>query len=58
VESEIPITKFQAPNKFQLPITKHLVPIGIWELVIIWLLACLREAASAKAGAWLLVIVV
>jgi hypothetical protein len=26
-------------------------------LVIIWLLACLREAASAKAGAWILVII-
>jgi hypothetical protein len=26
-------------------------------LVIIWLLACLREAAPAKAGAWKLVII-
>jgi hypothetical protein len=30
--------------------------LEIWLLVIIWLLACLREAASAKAGAWDLVI--
>jgi hypothetical protein len=26
--------------------------IGNWLLELIWLLACLREAASAKAGAW------
>jgi hypothetical protein len=29
---------------------------GYWRLEFIWLLACLREAASAKAGAWVLVI--
>jgi hypothetical protein len=29
---------------------------GYWELELIWLLACLREAAPAKAGAWSLMI--
>jgi hypothetical protein len=27
-----------------------------WNLDIVWDLACLREAASAKAGAWRLVL--
>lgn len=31
---------------------------GNWLLVIIWLLACLRETASAEASAWKLVIIV
>ena len=31
---------------------------GYWNLELIWLLACLREAASAKAGACNLVIAV
>jgi hypothetical protein len=30
--------------------------LGHWDLELIWNLACLREAASAKAGAWKLVI--
>jgi hypothetical protein len=32
--------------------------VGYWELEFIWLLACLREAAPAKAGAWSLVMIV
>jgi len=34
--------------------TKYLKYFGNWSLEFIWLLACLREAASAKAGAWCL----
>jgi hypothetical protein len=52
---------FQSPNandqiisNHQTSITKRFELFGILViefLVIIWLLACLREAASAKAGA-------
>jgi hypothetical protein len=61
-----PNPKFQTIFNHQAPITKRFIffgnfdhsclPVGRGILVIVWELACLREAASAKAGAWKLVL--
>ena len=35
----------------------QMVLFEYWSLVLVWNLACLRVAASAKAGAWDLVLI-
>jgi hypothetical protein len=48
--------KFQIPNKSQVSIANDRNDFdwnfGFWTLELVCGLACLREAASAKAGAW------
>jgi hypothetical protein len=64
---QIPNSKSQTTNKFQAPISNDLNSYYTFGILVIpasrqaggflWDLACLREAASAKAGACHLVLI-
>jgi len=57
MKSQIPSTKLETNSTRQFIVTKNFEFRDLY-LVLIWDLACLREAASAKAGAWRLVLAV
>jgi hypothetical protein len=58
LKSQCPNPKFQIISNHQMTKfrDKSVSVIRNWNLDIVWDLACLREAASAKAGAWRLVL--